>query len=173
MRKLWVLCCECVCMYCLTWLIIQQKTDSQGKSTRLLTSKHMKHSDKPLLKETMKNLQLLPGIEPYPLRWESITLTTAPISLSVLWLFCCCFWCIFALYLTGLSGMVLIWAAGARCKWRTHFHNSERWQNSKPQKSQSLGKHFTTELPYHWTTLPRLNETIFDKVCYSVLGHKQ
>ena len=42
----------------------------------------MKHSDKPLLKETMRKLQLLPGIEPHPQGLESTTLTTAPIPLS-------------------------------------------------------------------------------------------
>ena len=31
----------------------------------------------------MKKLQLLPGIEPHPQRWESTTLTTAPIPLTV------------------------------------------------------------------------------------------
>ena len=44
----------------------------------------MKHSDKPLFKETMRKLQLLPGIEPQPQGWESTTLTTAPIPLTVL-----------------------------------------------------------------------------------------
>ena len=42
----------------------------------------MKHSDKPLLKETMRRLQFLSGIEPHPQRWESTTLTTAPIPLT-------------------------------------------------------------------------------------------
>ena len=46
-------------------------------------SEHMKRSDKPLLKkETIRKLQLLPGIEPHPQRWESTTLTTAPIPLT-------------------------------------------------------------------------------------------
>ena len=39
----------------------------------------MKDSDKLLLKETMRKLQLLPGIEPQTQRWESTTLTTVPI----------------------------------------------------------------------------------------------
>ena len=39
----------------------------------------MKHSDKLLHKETTRKLQLLPGIEPQPQRWESTTLTTVPI----------------------------------------------------------------------------------------------
>ena len=42
----------------------------------------MKHSDKLLIKETIKKLQLLPGFEPYPHGWESTTLTTAPIPNS-------------------------------------------------------------------------------------------
>ena len=42
----------------------------------------MKHSDKPLLKETMRKLQFLPRIEPLPQRWESTTLTTAPIPVT-------------------------------------------------------------------------------------------
>ena len=29
----------------------------------------------------------------------------------------------FAAYLTGLCSMRLIWAAGARCKWRAHLYN--------------------------------------------------
>ena len=29
----------------------------------------------------------------------------------------------FTPYLTGLSSMMLIWAAWARCKWRVHLHN--------------------------------------------------
>ena len=42
----------------------------------------MKHSDNPLHKETMKKLQLLPGIEPHPQWWEPTTLTTALIPLT-------------------------------------------------------------------------------------------
>ena len=42
----------------------------------------MTHSDKYLLKETMRKLQLLPGIKPHPQGWESTTLTTAPIPLK-------------------------------------------------------------------------------------------
>ena len=45
-------------------------------------SEHTKHSDKPLLNDTMRKLQLLPGIELHPQGWESSTLTTAPISLT-------------------------------------------------------------------------------------------
>ena len=33
----------------------------------------------------------------------------------------------FAPYLTSLSGMMLIWAARARCKWRAHLHNRMLW----------------------------------------------
>ena len=43
----------------------------------------MKHSDKPLLKETMKKLQPLKEIKPHLLRRESTTLTAAPISLKI------------------------------------------------------------------------------------------
>ena len=38
--------------------------------------------------------------------------------------FVCYFRCAFAPDLTGFSSMMLIWAAGARCKWRVFF---ERW----------------------------------------------
>ena len=41
-------------------------------------------------------------------------------------------------YLTSLSSIMLIWAAGARCKWRAHLHNRISWQKLKPQTSQSL-----------------------------------
>ena len=33
----------------------------------------------------------------------------------------------FAIYLMGLSSMMLIWAAEARCKWRAHLRNSMPW----------------------------------------------
>ena len=36
-----------------------------------------------------------------------------------LFLLCVCF----APYLIALGSIMLIWAAGARCKWRAHFHN--------------------------------------------------
>ena len=52
----------------------------------------------------------------------------------------------FAPYLTGLSSMMLIWAAGARCKWRAHLHNRVPWQRLELQTFQSLGKHSNTEL---------------------------
>ena len=41
----------------------------------------------------------------------------------------------FAPYLTGLSSMMLIWAAGARCKWRAHLHNRMSWQRLEPRTS--------------------------------------
>ena len=52
----------------------------------------------------------------------------------------------FAPYLTGLSSMMLIWAAGARCMWRAHLHNRMLWQRLEPQTFSSLGKQSTTEL---------------------------
>ena len=42
----------------------------------------MKRSDQRLLKETMRKLQHLPGIEPHLQRLESATPATAPISLT-------------------------------------------------------------------------------------------
>ena len=41
----------------------------------------------------------------------------------------------FDLGLVGLSSMMLIWAAGARCKWRAHLHNRMWWQRFEPQAS--------------------------------------
>ena len=41
----------------------------------------------------------------------------------------------FAPYLTGLSSMMLIWAAGARCKWRAYLHNRMSWQRLEPRTS--------------------------------------
>ena len=58
-----------------------------------------------------------------------------------------CFCCASAPYLTGLSSMMLIWAAGNRCKWRAHLHSRVTWQRFEPQTFQFLGKHFTNELP--------------------------
>ena len=55
----------------------------------------------------------------------------------------------FTPYLTGLSSMMLIWAAGDRCKWRAHFHNRMLWQRLEPQISESLDKHSTTEPSCH------------------------
>ena len=53
----------------------------------------------------------------------------------------------FATYLTGLSSLMLIWAAGARCKWRVPLHNRMPWQRLKPRTSgQAL---------YHWAILTR------------------
>ena len=49
---------------------------------------------------------------------------------------------------------MLIWAAGARCKWRAHLHNRMLWQRLEPRTSQSLSKHSTTELPCHISTIP-------------------
>ena len=40
----------------------------------------------------------------------------------------------FAPYLIGLSSMMLIWAAEARCKWRAHLHNRMLWQRLEPQR---------------------------------------
>ena len=42
----------------------------------------MKHIDRPLLKNTMRKLLNLPKIEPLRHGWESLTLTTAPISFT-------------------------------------------------------------------------------------------
>ena len=53
----------------------------------------------------------------------------------------------FASYLVGLSNMMLIWAAGARFKWRAHLHNRMPRQRFKPQTSESIDKHSTTDLP--------------------------
>ena len=55
----------------------------------------------------------------------------------------------FSPYLMGLSTMMLIWAAGARCKWRAHLHNRMPRQRLEPQTLQHLSKHSTTELPCH------------------------
>ena len=47
-------------------------------------------------------------------------------------LFVCCLFVVsavrFAPYLTGLSSMMLKWAAGVGCKWRVHLHNRMPWQ---------------------------------------------
>ena len=45
----------------------------------------------------------------------------------------CLFWfcCAFAPHLAGLGSMMLIWAAGAKCKWRSHLHNRMSWQSLK------------------------------------------
>ena len=53
------------------------------------------------------------------------------------------------LYLTGLSSMMLIWTAEARCKWRAHLHNRMRWQRLELQTSQSLGKNYQSQLLLH------------------------
>ena len=49
--------------------------------------------------------------------------------------FFCYFCCAFAPYLTGLSSIMLIWAAGARCKWRVHLYNRVPWQRLELQTS--------------------------------------
>ena len=67
------------------------------------------------------------------------------------------YWCLFCLlfplcicsHLTVLSSIILIWAAGARCKWRAHLHSRVLWQRFGSQTFQSLGKHSTNELPCH------------------------
>ena len=55
----------------------------------------------------------------------------------------------FAPYLTGLSSIMLIWAAEARCMWRAHLYNRMPWQRLKPQTFESLSKQSTTELSCH------------------------
>ena len=59
------------------------------------------------------------------------------------------FCCAFAPNLTCHSSILLIWAAGARCKWWAHLHSREPWERFEPQTFQSLGKHSTNELPCH------------------------
>ena len=76
---------ECVCVYCLTWQSNSKLlVEGNPRGIRYFTcwSEHMKHNDKLLLKETMRKLQLLQGIEPHPQGWESKILTTAPIPLT-------------------------------------------------------------------------------------------
>ena len=58
------------------------KRNPQGIRYFTCWSEHMKPSDKIFLKETMRKLPLLPGIEPHPQGWEPTTLTTAPIPLT-------------------------------------------------------------------------------------------
>ena len=54
----------------------------------------------------------------------------------------------FAPYLTGLSSMILIWAAWARCKWRAHLHSKMPWQRLKTMDLLVLGQAL-----YHWAIL--------------------
>ena len=51
----------------------------------------------------------------------------------------------FAPYLTCLSSMMLMWAAGSRCKWRARLHNRVPWTADL----LVLGRAF-----YHWAILP-------------------
>ena len=59
--------------------------------------------------------------------------------------FVCCV-VYFAFYLTGLSSTMLIWAAGARCKWKSNLHNRISWQR------------FFVQSLYHWA-IPTLNHS--------------
>ena len=66
------------------------------------------------------------------------------------WVFCFVVSAVhFALYLTGLSSIMLIWSAVARCKWRAHL----------PQQD-AVAEAWTADLlilwqaVYHWATLP-------------------
>ena len=68
--------------HCVVIMYVLFNVVIQGKPTRhpvfyMLISTH----DMPLIKETMRKLQLLPGIEPHPQRRESVTVTTAPNTL--------------------------------------------------------------------------------------------
>ena len=51
----------------------------------------------------------------------------------LLFLLCICY----LHYLTSLSSMMLIWAAGAICKWRAHLHNRMPLQRLEPRTSYS------------------------------------
>ena len=55
----------------------------------------------------------------------------------------------FAPYLTDLCSMMLIWAAGARCKWRAHIHNRMPWQRLEPQTLAVF-----RQALFHWAILP-------------------
>ena len=65
--------------HCVVIMYVLFNVVIQGKPTRhpvfnMLISIH----DKPLIKETMRKLQLLPGIKPHLQRRESVTVTTTP-----------------------------------------------------------------------------------------------
>ena len=71
----------------------------------------------------------------------------------------------------GLSSMMLIRAAGARCERRAHLHNMMSWQRLEPRTSQSLDKHSTTELSCHHCLLIRpLSRCDFCSLVFSVVN---
>ena len=59
--------------------------------------------------------------------------------------------------LTGLSSMMLIWAARARIMWRAHLHNRIPWQRLEPQAFPPLSKH--PIYLYYWARLTKYGET--------------
>ena len=55
----------------------------------------------------------------------------------------------FAPYYTGIGSVMLIWAAGARCKWWAHLHNKMLWAEAW---TANFLVHW--QALYHWATLP-------------------
>ena len=106
-----------ICAYIfLTWssnskLLVKENS----RSIRYFTCwpEHMKHSDKPLLKETMRKLQLLLRFEPHLQRWESTTLTTAPIPLTS----CTIIYCRFRLFIHCFTSVCTVYTMIRRCWW--------------------------------------------------------
>ena len=112
--------------------VVVQKWRSEHSDWRILanfllsknTSRHFKRSEQ---KRKITKDGLLVEKELMHKRLETQVSIDYFLIALIIDLFVGCFCCAFALYLTGLSSAMLIWASQAKCKWRVHLHNRMPW----------------------------------------------